>query len=347
LCQQEGGRVTRVTIAGLADQLGLSKASVSYALNGQPGVSDGTRRRVLELAEELGWHPSFSARALSRSRSDAIGIVLRRAPSLLGTEPFYMSLLAGVESALAETDLALMLRMVGISPGLEMETYRRWSAEGRVDGVMLFDIVVDDPRPALLDRIGLPFVMHGNRTELAPGRVLGYDVGHEARLIVGNLAPLGHRHVLHVAGPNELAHELDRRAAIAAEVARAGMTARFAASDYTTDDGERIVLEALASDSAITAVITSNDLLALGAAAAFERAGRQDIALISWDDSLLCRLGARPITALARFPEEQGRRSTRLLLDLLAGATPREQSAKQSEIVVRATSVPAPRVPAS
>jgi len=339
--------VTRVTIAGLADRLGLSKASVSYALNGQPGVSAETRRRVLELAEQLGWHPSSSARALSRSRSDAIGIVLRRAPSLLGTEPFYMSLLAGVESALAETDLALMLRMVGVSPGLEMETYRRWSAEGRVDGVMLFDIVVDDPRPSLLDGLGMPFVMHGNRPEMAPGRVLTYDVRHEARLIVGNLAALGHRHVLHVAGPSELSHELDRRQAIAAEVASAGMTATFAASDYTTADGERIVANALDSEAAITGVITSNDLLALGATAAFDRTGRHDVALISWDDSLLCRLGARPITALARFPEEQGRRSTQLLLDLLAGAAPREQQAKKSELVVRATSVSASRVGAS
>ena len=87
----------RVTIGGLADRLGLSKASVSYALNGQPGVSAETRQRVLALAEELGWHPSSSARALSRARSDAIGIVLRRDPGLLGAEPYYMSLLAGVE----------------------------------------------------------------------------------------------------------------------------------------------------------------------------------------------------------------------------------------------------------
>jgi DNA-binding LacI/PurR family transcriptional regulator len=331
--------VTRVTISGLADQLGLSKASVSYALNGQPGVSDETRIRVLELARSLGWHPSSSARALSRSRSDAIGIVLRRDPSLLGTEPFYMSLLAGVESALAETDLALMLRMVGTSPGQDTATYRRWSAERRVDGVMMFDIMVDDPRPALLDSLGMPYVLHGDRPELAPGRVLKYDVDYDAELIVGNLAELGHRHVLHVAGPSELAHELDRRAAIATEAGRAGMTARFAASDYSTEAGDRIVQEVLAVDRSVTAVITSNDMLALGAAAALERAQRNDVALISWDDSLVCRLGRRPITALARFPEEQGRRTTRLLLDLLAGLTPGQLSAKRSELVVRATSI--------
>lgn len=331
----------RVTISGLAAQLKLSKASVSYALNGQPGVSDETRKRVLDLAADLGWHPSASARALSRSRTDAIGIVLRRDPSLLGTEPFYMSLLAGVESVLAETDQALLLRMVGTGVGQDLDTYRRWSAQGRVDGVMLFDITIDDPRPALLDQLGLDFVLHGNRADVAPGRVLLYDARGDSALMIGDLARLGHRRVLHITGPLEFEHELDRRSSIEAEAFARGISTVFAASDYSVEAGERIVVERLAADETITAVITSNDMLALGAATGFERIGRRDIALISWDDSLVCRLGSRPITALARFPEEQGRRSTRMLLDALAGVPSAVTTASPSELVVRSTSIPA------
>lgn len=332
--------MTRVTIAGLAAQLKLSKASVSYALNGQPGVSDETRKRVLDLASDLGWHPSASARALSRSRTDAIGIVLRRDPSLLGTEPFYMSLLAGIESVLAETDQALLLRMVGTGIGQDLETYRRWSAQGRVDGVMLFDIGVNDPRPALLDELGLDYVMHGSRADVAPGHVLLYDPRAEAALIVGDLARLGHRRVLHVTGPLEFEHEGDRRASIEAEAFARGISTVFAESDYSSEAGERVVAERLAADPAITGVVTSNDMLALGAAAGFDLIGRDDVALVSWDDSLVCRLGSRPITALARFPEEQGRRSTRMLLDALAGVPSAVTTAKPSELVVRATSIP-------
>jgi DNA-binding LacI/PurR family transcriptional regulator len=334
--------VNRVTIAGLAAQLRLSKASVSYALNGRPGVSDETRRRVLELADELGWHPSSSARALSRSRTDAIGIVLRRDPSLLGTEPFYMSLLAGVESVLAETDQALLLRMVGTNPGQDLVTYRRWSGEGRVDGVLLFDIAVDDPRPALLDKLGLAFVLHGARPEIAPGRVLVYDVRGDATLLVDHLAALGHRDLLHVTGPLDFEHEHDRRAAIEECALAHGMRPVFVESDYSTEAGERIVSAQLREHPELSAVITSNDLLALGASTALDRLGRDDVALASWDDSLLCRLGARPITALARFPEEQGRRSTRLLLDNLRGLPPEHTRAQASELVVRTTSIPVP-----
>lgn len=329
---------TRVTIGGLADRLGLSKASVSYALNGQPGVSDDTRRRVLDLAEELGWHPSSSARALSRARSDAIGIVLRRDPGLLGTEPYYMSLLAGVEAELAESGQSLLLRMVGTSNGQDLAAYRRWSAERRVDGVMLFDIVVGDPRPALLDELGLAFVLHGNDESTAPGRVLLYDAFGDARVLVDHLHALGHRRILHLQGPQEFEHEQERAAAIARFAAEHGMQAASEPSDYSMEAGERIAA-AHAEDPGLTAIVTSNDLLALGAQAALSRRGRDDIALVSWDDSLICRLGSRPLTALARFPEEQGRRATRMLLDELSGVETATRTARPSELIVRSTSV--------
>lgn len=332
----------RVTIAGLAERLGLSKASVSYALNGQPGVSDETRGRVLALAEELGWRPSSSARALSRARSDTIGIVLRRDPGLLGTEPYYMSQLAGVEAELGETGQSLLLRMVGTTPGLDVAVYRRWSAEGRVDGVLLFDITVDDPRPGLLDALGLAFVLHGNREEVAPGRVLVYDAAGDAALLVRHLAELGHRRILHILGPREFEHEQDRRTAVAEETAARGMTAVFENSDYTMGAGERLAEARLAADPRITAVLTSSDLLALGVQAALRRLGRDGIALASWDDSLLCQLGSRPITALDRFPEEQGRRATAMLLDQLAGRPTPDRRARASELIPRATSTPAP-----
>lgn len=329
---------TRVTIGGLADRLGLSKASVSYALNGQPGVSDDTRRRVLDLAEELGWHPSSSARALSRARADAIGIVLRRDPGLLGTEPYYMSLLAGVETELAESGQSLLLRLVGTSNGQDLAAYRRWSAEQRVDGVMLFDIVVGDPRPALLDELGLAFVLHGNDEQVAPGRVLLYNASADARLLVEHLHGLGHRRILHIQGPSHFDHERDRAQAIARRAAELGIQAHSEPSDYSMEAGERIAA-AHAADPGLSAIVTSNDLLALGAQAELSRRGREDIALVSWDDSLICRVGSRPLTALARFPEEQGRRATRMLLDELAGVPTKTRVARASELVVRSTSV--------
>ena len=80
----------RVTIRDIAERAGVSKVAVSYALNGQPGVSAATRERIVSIAEELGWYPNRAARALSGARTDACGLVLARPARTLALEPFFM-----------------------------------------------------------------------------------------------------------------------------------------------------------------------------------------------------------------------------------------------------------------
>ena len=80
---RNAGQERRVTIADIAERAGVSKGAVSYALNGQPGVSDATRERIIAIAAELGWYPNRAARALSASRADACGLVI--ASLLLGS----------------------------------------------------------------------------------------------------------------------------------------------------------------------------------------------------------------------------------------------------------------------
>ena len=333
----------RVTIAHLAEQLGISKASVSYALNGQPGVSDQTRERVLALADELGWHPSFSARALSRSRTDAIGMVLRRDPSLLGTELYYMRLLEGVEGALTEAGQSLLLRMVGTAPGRDSAVYERWAAERRVDGVIVLDRTIDDQRPAQLEKLGMPFVLHGVLPADEDGVELIEDQHHDAELLVWHLSELGHRNIAHITGPLHLAHEIDRADAVRAQCRTRGITARFAEADYTYDTAYARVVELLESTTPPTALIFSNDIMAMAGHRALSDRGIDDVAMVSWDDSMLCQFASPAITALERFPDRSGRRSAVMLLAQLDGTEPDLTGPSISELRVRATSTPAPR----
>ncbi|MEO6826973.1 MAG: LacI family DNA-binding transcriptional regulator [Microbacteriaceae bacterium] len=330
-----------MTIKVLAARLGISKASVSYALNGQPGVSEVTRQRVLDLAAELDWRPSSVARALSRSKADAIGMVLKRDAGLLGAEPYYMGLLAGVEDVLSHAEQSLLLRMVGTGDGRDLEVYRSWSAERRVDGVIVLDLAVDDPRPALLTDLGLPFVLHGLHRDPSSESTVIDDQTTDAATIVEHLSALGHRNIAHVTGPLFLAHELDRRDSIAAEAASRGMRATFLECDYTMATAERTAYRMLAEDDVPTAIVASNDVMALGISTALRASGRDDIALISWDDSMICQIATPTVSALARHPDEQGRRSARLLLDVLSGVTRDQDAPIRSELFVRETSRPA------
>jgi DNA-binding LacI/PurR family transcriptional regulator len=324
----------KVTIAGLAARLGISKASVSYALNGQPGVSGPTRARVLALAAELGWYPSSSARALSQSRSDAVGIVLARSPEEVGSESFYMTVLAGIEAVLSEHDLNLMLRMVTpqADPGArrDLAVYTRWAGERRVDGVIVFDQVSGDPRLQLLAALRLPHVLVGaaeDAERTAFGANTTVDQGRDAATVVEALHGLGHRHFAYVSGPMALTHEAARWAGLLAAAGRLGMTTVTSPSDYTADDGGKAttaVIAGLAAGSPEfpTAVVYGNDLMAVGGLQALKRLGIAvpgQVSVLSWDDSLLCQLSSPGVAALARNTMDLGRRSAALLLDVMGG----------------------------
>ncbi len=334
----------KVTISDLARRLGISKASVSYALNGQPGVSDSTRARTLDLARELGWYPSSSARALSQSRSEAVGIVLYRDPEQIGTEPFYMSILAGIEAVLGAHEMSLMLRMVdpravADKAKRDLSVYERWAGERRVDGVILFDHVRDDPRPPLLDRFRLPYVRLGAGVDVpASARSSNVSVsqGADAKTVVEALHARGHRRIAFVSGPVELLHEERKVAEITAHAARLGMSVALSPSDYSADDGGLATVALMAglvpgAPEFPTAIIYGNDLMAVGGLQSLKRLGLGvpgQVSVVSWDDSILCRLSSPGVAALGRNVADLGRNAAVLLMDLIAGHEPRIIDAK-------------------
>ena len=154
------GHGKRATIKDIAERAGVSKGAVSYALNGRPGVSDETRARILAIADEFGWYPNRAARALSGSRADACGLVLARPATTIALEPFFMQFIAGVEAQLSPRSIGLTLQLVD-SVEEEIEVYRRWFGEHRVDGVFVVDPQHDDSRIGALHAMGLPAIVIG------------------------------------------------------------------------------------------------------------------------------------------------------------------------------------------
>src|SRR6478735_11056444 len=174
----------RPTINDVANAAGVSKGAVSFALNGRPGISPDTRRRILETAEQLGWAPSPRARALSVSKALAVGLVVARPPEILRADAFFPSFISGLEAVLSERGHALLLMVAEHDDAV---TYRRLAKEGRVDGVFVTDLQVDDPRPALLAELGLPAVVIGPALADDPTPTLGVDDAPGIRAAVEHL----------------------------------------------------------------------------------------------------------------------------------------------------------------
>ena len=150
----------RPTIDNIAKRAGVSTGAVSYALNGLPGVSEDTRKRILEIADEIGWRPNIAARSLSVSRAHAVGMVIARPADTLGVEPFFMRFIAGLEIELSASRSALLLQVVE-NHDAAIDGPAKWWAERRIDGVVVTDLWHDDQRLPVLAELGIPAVLVG------------------------------------------------------------------------------------------------------------------------------------------------------------------------------------------
>src|ERR1044072_7763086 len=211
----------RPTIDDVAARAGVSSAAVSFAVNGRPGVGEDTRRRILAAAEDLGWRPSASARALTEARSPvAVGLLRSRPVDQLEVDPFFVRFLAGIERALARSDHDLVLR---VAEEIDPVAYVRLASLGGVGGFLLCDVEVEDGRFERLAEAGVPAVVAGHPVSPCPFPWVETAHGGGMALVVDHLLELGHRSIGFVGGPAHYEHVQAREAVWRASLEDAGV----------------------------------------------------------------------------------------------------------------------------
>lgn len=335
----------RVTIVDVARHAGVSKGLVSFALNDRPGVGADTRERILAAARELGWQPSQRARGLSVSRAFALGLVVARPPELLGADPFFPVFIAGVETVLSEHGQALVLQVVPTAEA-EEQGYTRLARDGRVDGVFLTDLRIDDPRVPLLERLGLPAVTlnrwpGGSRL---PAVCLDDQPGIEAA--VHHLAGLGHTWIAHVSGPLSFVHGSGRRAAWLRALDAAGLPpGPEAAGDFSAASGAAATRELLQLAHPPTGIVYANDLMAMAGVTVARELGLSvpgDLSLTGFDDTDLAAHLHPALTTVRTDTFRWGQQAARTLLDHIEGRSPQDAHLPPAQLVLRETTGPPP-----
>lgn len=338
----------RPTIADIARRAGVTKSTVSFALNDRPGVSDATRARILGIAREMGWQPSRTARALSGGRAGVLGLVVDRPARTLGVEPYFMQLISGIEGELSRRDLALLLQVTEDTDA-QRHTYRRWWAERRVDGVFVVDLSVDDERTTVLTQLGMPAIVVGGPHGLDGLPGVWNDERAAVRAVVEYLVALGHRRIARVAGLSGLWHTVIRDEAFEEAARELGVTPSRGTTDYTGDAGARATRRLLASSSAPpTAIVYDNDVMAvagLSVAAEMNIRVPDRLSIVAWDDSVLCRLVHPPLSAVGMDIAAYGAEVARRLVDLAAGHPVESTCHATAVLSPRGSTGPAPAAP--
>jgi DNA-binding LacI/PurR family transcriptional regulator len=333
----------RTTIADIARAAGVSKGVVSYALNGKPGVSAATRERILAIATQVGFRANSSARVLAGAASKVVGLALQRPAQTLEVEPFFMELVSGLEAELSASNFALLLHMVPDEPA-EVELYRQWWNDRRVDGVIICDLYNNDARVRFIQDLGLPAVIIG-----PPGSSISLSSiwsDDEASIweTVEYLVALGHRRIARVAGIAELAHTRVRTVAFERACAASHLTGFPATfTDYTGEAGARATRDLLSSPEPPTAIVYDNDIMAVAGLVTAQEMGRivpADLAIVAWDDSPICRLVHPPLTALTRDIGDYGSQAARLLLSTIAQGPGKSVIVDPAHLTPRGTTGP-------
>ena len=339
----------RATIMDVAEKAGVSKGLVSFVLNDRPGVAPATRERILDAVRELDWRPSQAARSLINDRAYAMGFVLARPADLLAADPFFPGFIAGVEAELSARHSALVLQVVP-DVDAELDTYRRLVADKRVDGVLVADLRVDDPRPGALAELGLPAVTLGrpDGARFCPAVVLDDAPGVAAS--VDHLADLGHQRVAFVGGPDDFLHARHRRDAWRTALERRGLPhdEQLALDgDFSGDTGASAMARLLAMDERDrpTAVLFANDLMAVAAVAEAQRQGCRvpdDISVVGFDDIAVAAHIHPSLTTVRQDAVAWGRAATRAVFDQVEHGRASDVELAPARLVIRGSTGQAP-----
>ena len=346
-----GRRRQAVTIRHVAADAGVSLQTVSRVINNEPNVRPEMRERVQASIDRLGYVPSIAAQRMSGSRSYLILALNDRERTIAdwrarqGSDWVDQMLLGGMLKC-AEHGYRLIFELVDThSDHVERELLAAMAAL-QPDGVILTPPHSDNRHilEVLLAQ-KIPFARIGSLGE-GGGIPLVMDDTHAARLATEHLAGLGHRRIALIAGSPE--YELSgwrvegwREAMAAAGLDEAGLLAQ---GDFSFASGERAARALLERSDRPTAIIASNDQMALAVLETARALGLnvpEDLSLVSFDNTPIVRFSQPPLTAVDQPVAETVARAVELIIAAQRGAArPDLPVIVPASLVVRNSTVP-------
>jgi DNA-binding LacI/PurR family transcriptional regulator len=202
---RQGGNNRGVTMDEVAKAAGVSQATVSRVVNGNPRVNSATKRTVERTIDRLGFVPNVAARSLVTRRSDSIGVLITEPTGRIFGDPFFAEVLRGISAGLASRQMHLVLVM---SQSAEEERWaERYHMSGsHVVGVILFALHGDDRLPEHLQSHGIPVVVGGEPPHGAKVSYVDNDNHGGAFAAVNHLIEQGRARIATITGPVDVSY---------------------------------------------------------------------------------------------------------------------------------------------
>jgi LacI family transcriptional regulator len=311
----------RVTLENIAQQSGVSLATVSLVLRNKPGINNETRQRVLEVAQVLGYRRRVQQESGSSLELQQVGVIAKtRVDDPPQSNPFYAPVLAGIEATCRKRLINLLYATVPVDLDNRPQEVPRMLQEDQLDGILLVGAFVDDTIEHLLQRRNTPVVLvDAYATEQCHDAVVSDNFGG-AYAAVAYLIQRGHRHVglvgtLPSSYPSTSIAER-RRGYVQALLDHNIPKRYFADSHLTRPEAAESTTELLRRYPQVTALFCSNDDCATAAMQAARAAGRRlpdDLSIVGFDNIDLAEHVVPALTTMHVDKISMGRLAVQLL----------------------------------
>lgn len=317
----------------LSRLLDLSATTVSRALNGYPEVNAETRARVLAAARRHGYAPNQMARRLATGKAMTIGHVVSISQEVIN--PIFAEFIHGAGETYSALGYDMLVPIVPVDG--EAAAYEALARHRKVDGVIVHGPLQHEPRVDLLQRLGLPFLMHG-RDDRPEDAYPWLDINNRRAFVQATelLLDLGHQRIALLNGPPGQSFVLRRRSGFEEALAARGLAPDprlMRNGEMTEPYGHAAAREMLLGPEPPTAFLVSATTIALGVLRAVRELDLEpgrDVSIVTHDDQLayLANDGEPPLFAATTSSiRAAGRRAAEMLVALIddpAGA-PRQE----------------------
>lgn len=331
----------KVTMEYIARMANVSKATVSRVINGKTeGVGEETRQRVLEVINEYGYMPNLVARGVSTARTKTIGLVI---PDI--TNPFFSEVVSAVEMNLRKRGYAVLLCNTSGSVQYEEQSIRSLLAR-QMDGIILATSH-EEKRDAGLQpmKLDVPCVLVDRKSD-----AIAYDAG----IFVDNeyvffrttcqLLQHGNRRIAFIKGPDNLSTTQERIRGYLSALQQYDIPldeALITAGDYSFQSGYDAIMALHEKNVGFSAVISSNDLMALGALEALRDlhiSVPAEVEVIGCDNIYASKVMSPALTTVDQPLKQIGETAAKVMLDLISGQKVSPKNVRlDAKIVVRAS----------
>ena len=307
----------RVTIADVARVAGVSKQTVSRAINDKGEISSETKANILQVIEDLGYRPNRMAQAMNTNQSLMVGLVI---PDI--TNPFFAEVARGVQDAAMTNDYTVLLCNTDENADTEMSILERLASQA-VDALIMFSVNSDLEAIYRFADSFQPIVVINLNIDHPNMSAIMVDNDRGAQLAIDHFVAQGHQKIAMLTNKNVALEDVRRVHGYRTSLARHGLSEepeRIVGGAATLIGGYAATVELFEQFPDTSAIFTYNDLMALGAIRYCQELGKQipeEVAIIGFDDIQLAAMSSPALSSVHIDKHDLGQKAFNHLLGRL------------------------------